>query len=282
MQKTKRAYAKINLVLNVLKKAKNNYHEVDFLMTTVDLYDEVTLIEDDSLEEDCIFVPGYLELESKKNLALLAVVKFKKKFNLSQKYKIIINKKIPIAAGMAGGSSDCAAALKIINQLSGINTSISELVEIGKELGSDVPFCLYSQLAHVTGFGEKIKLINSNIPPSQVLVINPGIDLSTKLVYQNHREESIETNINAVLKKTSYQEFYQSLSNDLQKTACSLRPEINQIIAVVKQFGVLTKVMVSGSGPTVLIFDQDEEKLKKIYSYFKKENKIVYLTKINN
>lgn len=252
-----RAYAKINLILDVLEKRADGYHNIDFLMTCVDLYDEVEVIKN---SENDIEVIGNEKLSNKDNLAYKALMLLDSKFSLKNKYKIIIKKNIPVAAGMAGGSTDCAAVLKLINIEENLQLSLEDLVSLGMELGSDVGFCIYSKLAHVEGIGEKISIIDRAIPKSSVLVINPGIELSTKKVYESYiYEYSKKVEIENIIKYPDYEQFYSSLRNDLEKVSVNLEKSIPKIKEDIFEICTPTKVMLSGSGPTLLVFDKDDK-----------------------
>lgn len=272
-----RSYAKINLILDVLKKKENGYHEIDFLMTNVDIYDTI-FIEKSSKDE--VIVKNNISLSNEKNLAYKALKLLKNKYEIKTNYKIIIDKKIPIGAGMAGGSSNAAAVLKGINTLEKLKLSNSQLSKTSSDLGRDIPFCIHSKLARVCGEGEDVKLIEKKIKKSNVLIINPGYELKTKDVYENHSIRKIDgLDISDILKLDEYEIFYSSLRNSLEKTTFLLSDDSLKIYNELKKYN-LTKVMVSGSGPTILVFDQNIDKLKEIFDEYKKKYKHVYLTKV--
>ncbi len=272
------AYAKINLVLNVTNKREDGYHEVDFLMSTVKLHDKIFLEKSDKDEVLCPRAP-FIKKET--NLAYLAYLKMKEKFDLKDNIKITIHKVIPVSAGMAGGSSDAAAVIRGMNKMYNLNLSIEQMAAIGSELGSDVPFCIYSKLARATGRGEKIELLSNKLPKSHVIVVNPGVGLSTPYVYKNHVIEDTNQDISQVLATTTYEEFVASLHNDLEKTAIKLEPKINKMIKhISKQYD--NRIMVSGSGPTILIFTKDQEEAKEIYKYARKKFLNTYYTETRN
>lgn len=272
------AYAKINLVLNVTNKREDGYHEVDFLMSTVKLHDKIFL---EKSEKDEVICPRAPFIKKETNLAYLAYLKMKEMFNLTDNLKITIHKVIPVSAGMAGGSSDAAAVIRGINKMYQLNLSYEQMAEIGAELGSDVPFCVYSKLARATGRGEKIELLTNNLPKSHVIVVNPGVGLSTPYVYKNHIIEDTNQDINQVLSATSYDEFVSSLHNDLEKTAIKLEPKITKMINHIKK-KYDNRIMVSGSGPTILIFTEDPNEAKEIYKYARKKFLNTYYTETRN
>lgn len=149
-----KAPAKINLTLDVLYKREDNYHEVEMVMTTIDLADRVGLaLRNDgkiTLSSTDQFVPV-----DQRNFAYQAARLLQQRFGITKGVAIKIEKEIPIAAGLAGGSTDAAATLRGLNELWELNLSIDELAELGAEIGSDVPFCVYGGTAHATGRGEK-------------------------------------------------------------------------------------------------------------------------------
>ncbi len=262
-----KAYAKINLILDVLNKRDDGYHNINFLMTSLDLYDDIQIV---SSLDDEIIVLDNKKLSNENNLAYKALKLIKKKYNIVNNYKISIKKNIPIAAGLAGGSTDAAAVLKGINELEKLNLSIKELEDMAITLGSDVPFCLHSCLSKVSGKGEKVKEIDANFQKYYVLVINNKKELSTKKVYDNFKPNKMtKMDIDKILLLDDVN-FYKSLRNDLENVAISLEPSIKDIKKDVLSCSDVDKVMVSGSGPTVLVFDKNYEKLKDI------ENKLSF------
>ncbi len=270
------AYAKVNLVLNVTKKREDGYHEVDFLMSTVKLHDKVTIEKNEIDEVICPRAP-YIKKET--NLAYLAYLKMKELYNIEDNIKITIHKVIPVSAGMAGGSSDAAAVIRGLNKMYNLGLSFKTMASIGAELGSDVPFCVYSKLARATGRGEEIELFENNLPNSHVVVVNPGVALSTPKVYKNHIIEDTQQDVLEVAKQTEFSKFTELLHNDLEKTAMNIEPKIQKMIDYMKlEFD--GRIMVSGSGPTILLFTQDKDQAQAMYKYAKKKYKNSYITEL--
>ncbi len=256
-----KAYAKINLILDVLNKREDGYHNIDFLMTSLDLYDEVSI---EKSHKDEVVVVGNEKLSNENNLAFKALKIIKDKYGVGNNYKISIKKNIPIAAGLAGGSTDAAAVLKGINEIEKLNIDIKGLEDLAIILGSDVPFCLHSCLCKVKGKGEIVKEIEDTFLKYYVLVINNGKELSTKDVYENYKQNKmVKIDIDKILLLDD-EMFYKSLRNDLETVSISLEPSINEIKNDVLKISDVTKVIVSGSGPTVLAFDKNYDKLLKI------------------
>ncbi len=271
------AYAKINLVLNVLDKLDNGYHEIEFLMDSVDLHDIVTVEKSD---EDQVIVIDNPELSNLNNLAYKALCVMREKFGFKTNYCITIEKHIPVAAGMAGGSSDAAAVMRIINILEDINAEESELSLLASKVGSDVSYCIYSRLAIARGTGEKIELVDKKIAPKHVLVINPGVPLSTAEVYQNHQIDNNRGSIATVLEAETHKQFEDGLFNTLGYTARKLCP---QMVSLEQEIQALTnhKVLVSGSGPTLLVFSTQRQEIKELYDHFKDRFSNIHIAKLN-
>lgn len=271
------AYAKINLVLNVVDKLENGYHQIEFLMNSVDLHDVVTVT---AANEDSVLVVGKPELSNLDNLAYRALEVLRNQFGFSTKYKIEIEKNIPVAAGMAGGSSDAAAVLRIINQLEELGQSDEQLASLGAQVGSDVSFCVHSKLAIARGTGEQIELIENTIPTKYVLVVNPGVPLSTVEVYMHHQLNDVKGNINQVLNASTHSQFESSLANSLAVTAEKLCPQINILKA---ELAALTPhpVLVSGSGPTLLVFSEHREEIAELYQALSSKYENIHIAKMN-
>jgi 4-diphosphocytidyl-2-C-methyl-D-erythritol kinase len=262
-----KAPAKINLSLDVLHKRSDGYHEVEMVMTTIDLADRLELV---PLEENTIkilsqnrFVP-----DDQRNLAYQAAQVLKEKLNIKKGVAISIDKVIPVAAGLAGGSSDAAATLKGLNKLWNLGLSLDELAEIGSEIGSDVSFCVYGGTALATGRGEKIRHIPS--PPScWVILAKPTIGVSTADVYQNLDLKNIQhPNTQAMisaLEQGSYEGICRNLGNVLESVTLKMHPEVTQIKNQMERFGA-DSVLMSGSGPTVYGLVHHESRLHRIYN----------------
>ena len=177
-----KAPAKINLTLDVLHKRPDGFHEVEMIMTTVDLADRVWLRPSNdghiNIKVSERFVPN-----DRKNLAYQAAELLKRKYGIREGVEIILDKKIPVAAGLAGGSSDAAATLRGLNRLWNLQLSVDELAEIGSKIGSDVSFCVHGGTALAKGRGEKIQHLPA--PPNcWVILAKPSISVSTADIYR--------------------------------------------------------------------------------------------------
>lgn len=258
--------AKINLSIDVLGKRDDGYHIVEMIMQTIDLYDnlKITKIEGDfiKIKSDSEDIPL-----NQDNIVYKAADILKKRFNIKDGVEISIQKNIPVAAGMAGGSSNAAAVLVGLNKVWNLGLSESELKEIGLQLGADVPFCITGGSALAQGIGEELTNIHGLSEGVNILVCKPDIFVSTKEVYQS-------LDMNKVQKRPENQKLIESLKNDdikyvsenmvnvLEEVTASKYKEIKQIEATMMKNKALGSMM-SGSGPTVFgLFDDKEYAIK--------------------
>lgn len=261
------APAKINLSLNVLGKREDGYHEVEMVMTTIDLTDRIelqTLVHDEikvSLESR--YVPN-----DERNLAYQAASALKKRYGLSNGVYIKIDKEIPVSAGLGGGSSDAAAVLRGLNRLWSLHLTKEELAEVGATIGSDVPFCVYSSTAIARGRGEKIELLPSP-PACWVVLARPDIGVSTKKVFDSlDLEEVTHPRTNQVihaLHRSNIGELCEAMGNSLEQVTFNLYPEVKQIKYKMIELGSPAALM-SGSGPTIYCLFENESQAKRIYN----------------
>lgn len=262
-----KAPAKINLSLDVLYKRSDGFHEVEMIMTTIDLADrlELSLLDKDEIHivSHNRFVP-----DDQRNLAYQAAKLLKERFNVKKGVRIAIEKTIPVAAGLAGGSSDAAAALRGLNKLWQLGLSLDELAELGSEIGSDVSFCVYGGTALAKGRGEIITELP--VPPTcWVILAKPFIGVSTADVYRRLdlnkiKHPNTKAMINAIDSK-NYMEVCQNVGNVLEDVTLNLYPEVAQIKEQMKRFGA-DAVLMSGSGPTVFCLVQHDSRMHRIYN----------------
>ncbi len=262
-----KAPAKINLALDVLHKRSDGYHEVEMIMTTIDLADriELTLLNHDQIH---ILSHNRYVPDDQRNLAFQAAQLLKKRFDVKKGVLITIEKTIPVAAGLAGGSSDAAATLRGLNKLWNLGLSLDELAELGSEIGSDVSFCVYGGTALATGRGELI----TELPPPPtcwVILAKPFIGVSTAEVYRRLDLKGTDhPNIDAMIEAIhnhDYQQVCDNVGNVLEDVTLSLHPEVAQIKEQMKRFGA-DAVLMSGSGPTVFGIVQHDSRMHRIYN----------------
>ena len=262
-----KAPAKINLTLDVLYKRPDHYHEVEMIITTVDLADRIGLEPRADGEIKIIstdrFVPN-----DERNFAYQAAKLLKDTYGITEGVSIKIDKEIPIAAGLAGGSSDAAATLRGLNEMWNLNLTMDELAEHGAKIGSDVSFCIYGGTALATGRGEKIKELPAP-PTCWVVLAKPKIGVSTADVYGGLKLEGIEhpntKQMIAAIETQDYELVCKSLGNVLETVTFKLHPEVITIKEQMQRFGA-DAVLMSGSGPTVFGLVDSETRATRIYN----------------
>ncbi len=263
-----KAPAKINLLLDVLHKRNDGFHEVEMIMTMVDLADRLEMEE---LPRDTIIISsqaGYIPLDEK-NLAFQAARLIKDRYDVRKGVYIHLDKHIPVAAGLAGGSSDAAATLRGLNRLWGLNIPDEELRNLGAELGSDIPYCVTGGTAIARGRGEKLEMIDAP-PQCWVVLAKPPINVSTADVYGRFRVSDLEShpstsNMLQALREGSFHCMCEELGNVLESVTLSLYPEVQQLKETMQRLGA-DGVLMSGSGPTVFGLVAKEAKAVRIYN----------------
>lgn len=278
---TEKAKAKINLTLDVLSKRPDGFHEVEMVMQTVDLSDLLRFQErdDNAISLSCQ-VP-YIPIDNR-NLAYRAAELLRNKFGITKGLHISIEKNIPVAAGLAGGSSDAAAALRGLNRMWELNLSLDELADLGAELGSDVPFCVYGGTAIARGRGEIIERLPTP-SPLWVVLVKPPIAVSTADVYRNldleqvHQHPDTSRMVNA-LATGNTNAVMAELGNVLEAVTFKMHPEVDRLKQQLLKFGAPGALM-SGSGPTVFALAERESRALRIYNALRGFSREVYLTR---
>ena len=268
--------AKINLALDIVGKREDGYHEIETVMHQVELCDLIKVEDSDEMKIDCND-----KIPLKGNLVLKAVKLLKGRYNLTRNVSITIEKNIPVAAGLGGGSSNAALTLIALDKLWGLNLKQEELISLAKEIGSDVPFFIAGNAAYATGKGELLqKLDPINF---YAVLINPGFDVSTKWAYESLNldltgKKSASREILKCVKRNNLREIAKFLHNDFETVVLDKYPLLKEIKDSLVANGALNSVM-SGSGPTIFGIFEDEEKAKNAYEKLKGSYKFVYLTK---
>ena len=253
-----KAYAKINLGLDVLRKREDGYHEVRMIMQSIKLYDKLTMKKISKDEIQLSTNLGFLP-NNDKNLVYKAIKLVKDEYGLTQGVKAELEKKIPVAAGMAGGSTDAAAALVGMNRLFHLKLSPKKLMELGAKLGADVPYCVMRGTALSEGIGEILTPLKP-IPSCYILIAKPGINVSTRFVYENLEADKLtyHPDIDGMIEAIEQGELKgitDRLSNVLETVTEKKYPIISKIKQSMIENGAMNSIM-SGSGPTVFgIFD---------------------------
>ena len=281
-----KALGKINLGLDVLGRRDNGYHDVRMVMQTVYLYDQIKIERTKEpgiqLSTNLFYLPV-----NENNLAYQAANLLMEEFQISEGVKITLDKHIPVAAGMAGGSSNAAAVLFGINQMFSLGLSQKELMERGVTLGADVPYCIMRGTVLAEGIGEILTPL-PDMPKCYVLIAKPPISVSTKMVYEKLDAHEIQEHpdIDGILHGLENQDLQQIAScmgNVLEKVTIEEYPVIEEIKSVMKDNGALN-AMMSGSGPTVFGIYDDKQQAKNAASKIKELQlaKQVYVTNIHN
>ncbi|KGX90087.1 4-diphosphocytidyl-2C-methyl-D-erythritol kinase [Pontibacillus halophilus JSM 076056 = DSM 19796] len=281
MRLLEKAPAKINLALDVLYKRPDGYHEVEMVMTTVDLSDRIEL---SPLKENEIrivsenrFVPN-----DERNLAYKAAKLLKDTYRINEGVEIYMEKYIPVAAGLAGGSSDAAATLRGLNRLWDLELSLDTLAELGSHIGSDVSFCVHGGTALATGRGENIQQLTPP-PACWVVLAKPTVGVSTQTIYQqldlNEAEHPNIPKMIEALDAEDYEGICANLGNVLEGVTTKLHPEVNQLKNHMKEFGA-DAVLMSGSGPTVFGLVQQESRAHRIYNGLRGFCEDVYVVRL--
>lgn len=275
-----KAYAKINISLDVIGKREDGYHLLSMIMQNIELYDEIEI---EKIESGIVITCNKAFIPTdERNLAYKAAKLFLETYNIKSGVSINIVKNIPVAAGLAGGSADCATVLKMLNDMFNINASEEELMKLGGTLGADVPYCIKGGTALCEGIGEKITPIKS-FKNQIVLLVKPPFGVSTKDVYKafDLSKVKIHPDTGNLIKKIE--------NNDLDYVASNMKNLLENV--TVRKHKILYKLkehlvrsgavgsMMSGSGPTVFAFFDDMQVALKCYNELKEKYTDVFLTR---
>lgn len=262
---TRQAYGKINLGLDVLGKREDGYHTVRMIMQTVELHDTLTFKENATGEITMTCDNETLPVDEN-NLCIRAAKLLKDEFGFEGGVDIHLKKRIPIAAGMAGGSTDAATVLKAVNEIFELGLSKKELMKRGVTLGADIPYCIMGGTALAEGIGEKLTRL-SPMPSVPVLIAKPPVNVSTGKVYG--ALDSLETyehpNIDALIHSIEYEDILgiaPKMGNVLADVTMPMVPEIAEIVDFMESHGAV-RAMMTGSGPTVFGIFEDNDEMEK-------------------
>ena len=277
-----KARAKINLGLDVIGRRENGYHDVRMVMQTVGLYDRIIMTR---IPEEEIRIKtniGFLPV-NENNLVYKAIMLMKSKYKLDGGIEVDLNKFIPVAAGMAGGSSDAASALFGMNRLYELNLPMGELMNIGVEIGADVPYCIMRGTALAEGIGEKLTRL-PDMPFCHILIAKPPVNVSTKLVYENLDSTQIKSHpdIDGIIEAIKLKDVAlvaSRMGNVLESVTVPLYPVIDSIKRDMIEHGAIN-AMMSGSGPTVFGIFPDEQSMIACQQFLRQkgEARQVYTT----
>lgn len=286
-----KAYGKVNLGLDVVRRREDGYHEVRMIMQTVGLYDRIDLTRKEqpgiALETNLYYLP-----DNENNLAYKAAKLLMDEFEIKEGVNIRIKKFIPVAAGMAGGSSDAAAVLFGVNKMFSLGLSLEELMKRGVRLGADVPYCLMRGTALSEGIGEILTPLDP-APQCQVLIAKPAVSVSTKFVYENlHVNQLPKTahpDIDCLMRAIENRDLRtlaENMGNILETVTIPAHPVIQDIKDKMMSMGAVG-AMMSGSGPTVFGLFMSPSKAEEAYEKMRYGSaasmaRQVYLTRFYN
>lgn len=283
-----KAFAKINLCLDVLRRKENGYHEVEMVMTNVDIFDVLEIKE---LEEKKILLKSYntdLAMDET-NLIYKAIALLQKETGKTFGVEVLLEKNIPMEAGMAGGSADAAATLKAVNELFALGVSDERLLELGASLGADIPFCIMGGTVLASGIGEKLRRL-SPLPKMKLLIVKPKAGLSTKKVYESldidglnkagfiHKDvgEMVSVIESDEADKTKIEKIAERLDNILEVPSIRLLPLIADIKQKMLDNNCLGALM-SGSGTAIFGIYENDEDMIKTKEILEKDDRINYI-----
>ena len=275
-----KAYAKINLGLDVVRRLENGYHEVKMVMQTVGIYD---VLDFERTDGGIVITTDSGELPTDENNLIYKAAKLMMEtYPISGGVKIHLEKHIPIAAGMAGGSTDAAATLKGMNRLFDLGCTLKDLMELGVKIGADVPYCVMGGTALAEGIGEKLTPL-APAPDCYVLVAKPDINVSTKYVYEHLDAQEIVKHpdiagmVEAIAEE-SLQGILDRMENVLETVTVSAYPVIQTIKDRMKELGAINSLM-SGSGPTVFGIFVEKDMARRAYDKLEEEQRDILLAK---
>lgn len=278
--------AKINLGLDVVRRREDGYHEVRMIMQTIRMYDSIELTRTDTPGIQVQTNLRYLPV-NEDNLVYRAAKLLMDEFHIQQGVEIRLEKFIPVAAGMAGGSSDAAAVMVGVNRMFGLGLSRRALMERGVRIGADVPYCILRGTALAEGIGEKLTVL-PKAPRGYVLIAKPPISVSTKFVYENLHLEQLKEHpdidgVRAAIEAGDLKTMAERMGNVLETVTIPAYPQIGKIRDAMLKNGALG-AMMSGSGPTVFGIFEDATQGKKAKQAIKASGlaQVVYLTSFFN
>ena len=274
-----RAYAKINLCLDVVGRRDDGYHELKMIMVPIDFYDvlEMNFATETTLELNRSYLPV-----NEKNTIIKAIRVMQEKYGFDDEFECRLAKHIPTRAGLAGGSADAAAAIRMMNRMLRLNLSMEEMIETGREVGADVPFCIMNKPALVEGIGEKIMPFKCS-PDFDILLVKPRKGVSTKEAFdivdssENEHPDCMKL-MNALI-MNDYEGVVSSLGNSLEPAAIQLVKDIRTVKNRLNEMG-FDGVLMSGSGSTVFGITRDREMLERAMKKLKEEHYFVRRTRI--
>lgn len=281
-----KARAKINITLDVLRRREDGYHDLSMIMQTINLCDNIFIKKTENKNIELKSNLNWLPCDGR-NLIYRAAEVLKTKYDIKDGIFIELKKNIPVAAGLAGGSTDCAAALVGIRNLFKLPVSNEELMAIGKELGADVPYCIMRGTALAEGIGEKLTQLPP-FPNCYVLICKPPINVSTATVFGSLDLSRIEKHpdndkVIELIKNKDLKGICENMCNVLENVTIANYPIVADIKKYMLDDGAIGSMM-SGSGPTVFGFYEDYDTTLNALKHIRYKTKIkeIYVTTVYN
>lgn len=268
-----RAYAKINLALDVVSEREDGYHELNMIMAPIGLHDLIII---NPSKEPGIHITTntYRVPTDERNIMYKVADALIKKYDIQSGVNIHCYKHIPSQAGMGGGSADGAAIFRAMNGLFHLHMSYQDMCEMGKEIGADIPFCVWNRIAVVGGIGENLRFIDRSQFNCHLLVVKPKKGVSTKRCFDVLKlDEAVHPDIKKMtnaIKHNDYQGVVDCLGNTLEAPSLNMVKEIEDIKKEMIEFG-FDGALMSGSGSSVFGMTQNEELIDQVLPYFKKK-----------
>ena len=272
-----KAPAKVNLALDIVGQDDRGYHLLDMIMAPINIYDElaVTYYDKDVVVCQSMEIPEVNTMS--RMLSLL-----KRTFHIESCFKVEVIKRIPMEAGLAGGSADAAALMVAILEMEHISISLDEKISLAKQIGADVPFCLVNQWARVQGIGEVIRPIETNWK-LKALLVKPNVGISTPKAFKNwHEQAPLKVNVSNVEKSIVHQDYaslFEMMDNTLEPIAKRMEPVLEEIHDKMIKNGI-QRVLMSGSGSSMIGFCVDEDRLIQTKKKLEKEYPFVEIITI--
>ncbi len=277
------SYGKINLFLDIEGKLQNGYHLIKTVMQSIDIHDEITIKE--LITNEIVIECSDNNIPTDiRNTCFRAAKIIKEKYSILNGVLISINKNIPSEAGLAGGSSNSAAVIKGLNKLWDLNMNNNEMIEIGLQIGADVPFCIMGGTYLAQGIGEKLTKLNDFIWDN-ILLVKPEFSMSTSFVYKNLSSNNYNSysnsNILEHIKQLKYNDAALSTANTLENVVVPLHTEVNIIKSIMLENSAVSSIM-TGSGSVVFGLFSDAKSMNNAYNMLKNTYTHIYKTKTIN
>lgn len=274
-----RAFAKINLCLDVVRRREDGYHDLRMIMVPIDFYDVLELIP--SEETTMTLNRSYLPVNDK-NTVIKAIHVMQERYGFTQNFACTLQKHIPTQAGLAGGSADAAAAIRMINRIMKLDLSVEEMIDVAKEVGADVPFCTINRPALVEGIGEKIQPFSCH-SDFGILLVKPRRGVSTKAAFGGLNFDTIQhpdvDGMKTALENGDYEGMISRLGNSLEEISLQLVEEIRDVKEQLTELG-FDGVLMSGSGSTVFGITKSPRLLRESSDLMRANGYFVRMTRI--